>query len=104
RDRAAQASLLFLTLVSVAALLAGALAIDPLRPDVARVLEGPPRAFWFGSDELGRDILARVLYGARTSLLTAAGAVSIAALVGVPIGLVRGLFCGWGATRRMRVG
>ena len=63
----------------------------------------PRGDFWFGSDELGRDILARVLYGARTSLLTAAGAVSIAALVGVPIGLVAGFFGGWRDALLMRV-
>ena len=52
------------------------------------MLEGPSFENWFGTDELGRDIFARVLYGARTSLMTAAGAVTIAALAGVPIDLV----------------
>lgn len=102
-DRAAQTSLLFLGIVSLAALLAGIAGVDPLRQDVARMLEGPSREYWFGTDELGRDILARVLYGARTSLLTAAGAVSIAASVGVPIGLAAGFFGGWRDALLMRI-
>ena len=72
----------------------------------AQSLDGrlrPPSAeHWFGTDELGRDILARVLYGGRTSLTTAAGAVAIAAAVGVPIGLVAGFFGGWRDTVLMR--
>jgi ABC-type dipeptide/oligopeptide/nickel transport system permease subunit len=67
------------------------------------MLEGPSAAHWFGTDELGRDILARVIYGGRTSLLTAAGAVTIAALCGVPIGLVAGFFGGWRDAVLMRV-
>jgi len=101
-DRPAQVSLAFLALIAIAALLAGKITVDPLRQDVARMLEGPSRDFWFGTDELGRDILARVLYGARTSLMTAAGAVTIAALVGVPIGLVAGFFGGWRDALLMR--
>lgn len=103
RDRGAQASFLFLCVVGLAALMAGALGIDPLRQDVARMLEGPSREFWFGTDELGRDIMARVLFGARTSLLTAAGAVVIAACVGVPIGLAAGFFGGWRDALLMRI-
>jgi peptide/nickel transport system permease protein len=76
---------------------------DPLAQDLAVTLEGPSAAHWFGTDELGRDILARVVYGARTSLLTAAGAVAIAAVCGVPIGLVAGFFGGWRDAVLMRV-
>lgn len=102
-DRAAQASLVFLAVITMAALLAGIAGADPLRQDIARMLEGPSREYWFGTDELGRDIMARVLYGARTSLLTAAGAVSIAACIGVPIGLAAGFFGGWRDALLMRV-
>jgi ABC-type dipeptide/oligopeptide/nickel transport system permease subunit len=80
-----------------------ALPIDPLAQDLAVTLEGPSAAHWFGTDELGRDILARVIYGARTSLFTAAGAVVIAALFGVPIGLVGGFFGGWRDAVLMRI-
>jgi ABC-type dipeptide/oligopeptide/nickel transport system permease subunit len=87
--------MLFLGLLVALAISAEVLSIDPLAQDVVSSLEGPSAAHWFGTDELGRDIMARVIYGARTSLLTAAGAVAIAGLVGVPIGLVAGFFGGW---------
>ena len=71
------------------------LPFDALKQDFTSILQGPSSVHWFGTDELGRDILSRVVVGARTSLLTAAGAVSVAALIGVPIGLVAGFFGGW---------
>jgi len=79
------------------------LPVDPLYQDLAATLEPPGPDYWFGTDELGRDILARVIYGARTSLLTAAGAVTIAAAIGVPIGLVAGYFGGWRDAILMRI-
>jgi ABC-type dipeptide/oligopeptide/nickel transport system permease subunit len=80
----------------LASLLVGwALPLDPLTQDYVNMLKGPSAAHWFGTDELGRDVLARVVYGARTSLLTAAGSVAIAAAIGVPIGLMAGFFGGW---------
>jgi ABC-type dipeptide/oligopeptide/nickel transport system permease subunit len=88
-------SVLFLVGLTVVALLADRLGIDPLKQDLVSSLDGPSRAHWFGTDELGRDIVARVVYGARTSLMTAAGAVTVAAVIGVPIGLVSGYFGGW---------
>ena len=95
-------SVLFLGTVVALALFAGLLPIDPLDQDLGSALEGPTAAHWFGADELGRDIMARVIYGARTSLLTAAGAVTIAASIGVPIGLVSGFFGGWRDALLMR--
>ncbi len=89
-------SVLFLALMILTSLLARwILPFDALTQDYASILQPPGRVHWLGTDELGRDILARVVFGARTSLLTAAGAVTIAALVGVPIGLVAGFFGGW---------
>ena len=76
---------------------------DPLAQDLASTLDPPSAVHWFGTDELGRDIMARVVFGARTSLVTAAGAVCIAALVGIPIGLVAGFFGGWRDAILMRV-
>ncbi len=93
---------LFLGTMVALALFAGLLPIDPLDQDLGSALEGPTAAHWFGADELGRDIMARVVYGARTSLLTAAGAVTIAASIGVPIGLVSGFFGGWRDALLMR--
>jgi ABC-type dipeptide/oligopeptide/nickel transport system permease subunit len=88
-------AVLFLGTVAGLAAFADLLPFDPLSQDLVASLEGPSAAHWFGTDELGRDIVSRVIYGARTSLLTAAGAVAIAAVVGVPIGLVSGFFGGW---------
>ena len=89
-------SVVFLAVMVLASLLARwILPFDALAQDYASILQAPGKVHWLGTDELGRDILARVVFGARTSLLTAAGAVTIAALVGVPIGLVAGFFGGW---------
>jgi len=96
-------SVLFLvTVITVAFLARWIIPIDPLAQDLGNTLEPPSRANWFGTDELGRDIMVRVIYGAKTSLLTAAGSVLIAALVGVPIGLVAGFFGGWRDSILMR--
>ncbi len=95
-------SLVFLVALGLAALAANLIA-DPLAQDLAAALDPPSRAHWFGTDELGRDLLARVIHGARTSLLTAFGAVAIAAAVGVPIGLVAGFFGGWRDAVLMRL-
>jgi len=93
---------LFLAAVTLAAIFADFLPLDPFGQKLVNALRGPSATNWFGTDELGRDILARVVYGARTSLLTAAGAVAIAALAGVPIGLVAGFFGGWRDAALMR--
>ena len=104
RQRGALLSVLYLGLMIGASLLVGwALPLDPLSQDYVNMLKGPSAAHWFGTDELGRDVLARVVYGARTSLVTAAGAVTIAALIGVPIGLAAGFFGGWRDAVLMRI-
>ena len=103
KRKGALLSVVFLATLLLFALLARwILPFDALTQDFASMLQGPNRVHWFGTDELGRDILARVVLGARTSLLTAAGAVAIAAVVGVPIGLVAGFFGGWRDTLLMR--
>lgn len=95
-------SLAFLTLVTLTALFAGFLPLDPLAQSIADSLKPPSAEAWFGTDELGRDILARVVYGARTSLVTAFGAVLIAALIGIPVGLVAGFYGDWRDSLLMR--
>jgi peptide/nickel transport system permease protein len=102
-QKAAALSMLYLAIVISAAALAQAVGVDPLAQDLVRMLEGPSRDYPFGTDELGRDILARVIYGARTSLITAAGAVTLAATFGVPMGLVAGFFGGWRDAILMRI-
>jgi ABC-type dipeptide/oligopeptide/nickel transport system permease subunit len=94
----------FLAIVLLASFVAPLLLpLDPLAQDFTATLDPPTAAHWFGTDELGRDILARVIAGARTSLTTAAGAVLIAGVIGVPIGLIAGFFGGWRDAVLMRL-
>jgi peptide/nickel transport system permease protein len=67
---------------------------DPAAQDLALRLAGPSAAHWFGLDELGRDILARVLAGARISFLVGLTVVSVSASVGTLLGAVAGYFGG----------
>jgi peptide/nickel transport system permease protein len=99
----ARLGVVFMLAMTLTAVLAPLLPIDPLAQDLLATLEGPSATHWFGADELGRDIFARVIYGARTSLLTAVGAVIIAGSIGVPIGLVAGFFGGWRDAVLMRL-
>jgi ABC-type dipeptide/oligopeptide/nickel transport system permease subunit len=104
RRKGALLSIVFLAGIALVAILAPwIIPVDPLAQDLVNTLEAPSPAHWFGTDELGRDIMVRVIYGARTSLRTAAGAVTIAAVVGVPIGLLAGFFGGWRDALLMRV-
>lgn len=68
---------------------------DPLQTSFMSIRKPPSAAFWLGSDELGRDIYSRMLYGARASLMAGLVSVLIAMVVGVPFGLVSGYFGGW---------
>jgi ABC-type dipeptide/oligopeptide/nickel transport system permease subunit len=95
--------ILFLAVVGLLAAFADLLPLDPVGQDIINSLQGPSSQYWFGTDELGRDILSRVIYGARTSLVTAAGAVALAAAIGVPMGLVAGFFGGWREAILMRI-
>jgi ABC-type dipeptide/oligopeptide/nickel transport system permease subunit len=102
-NKGAGAGVVFLAGVGGLAALAPALPFDPLSQSLVDALDPPSAAHWFGADELGRDIMARVIYGARTSLVTAAGAVSIAGVFGIPIGLIAGFFGGWRDAVLMRI-
>jgi len=91
RSPAALAGAVFLVLLVAAA--AGASVLsghDPLAQDLARRLEGPSGAHLLGTDDLGRDLLSRLLHGARYSLLIGTISVGISVLVGVPLGAVAG--------------
>ena len=67
---------------------------DPSTQELALRLEGPDAAHWFGLDELGRDIFARVLSGARISLLVGLVVVGVSASIGIAMGSVAGYFGG----------
>ncbi|WP_159992439.1 ABC transporter permease [Roseomonas sp. 18066] len=69
-------------------------ATDPLRGVPLQALQPPSAAHWFGTDHLGRDILARTIHGSATSLQATGLAVLVALLGGAPIGLLAGFFGG----------
>lgn len=68
---------------------------DPFKPDLARMLQGPSADRWCGSDELGRDLCARLVYGARYAFLEGLVPVIAAMIFGVPIGVLAGFFRGF---------
>jgi peptide/nickel transport system permease protein len=68
---------------------------DPMAQSIVQRLKGPSAAHWLGTDQLGRDVLARILYGYRTSLLACAIAVGIALLLGGTLGLLSAYYRGW---------
>ena len=67
---------------------------DPVATSWGAVRKAPSATHWFGTDELGRDVLSRVIWGTRASLLAGVVSVSISLLLGVPIGLAAGFLGG----------
>jgi peptide/nickel transport system permease protein len=63
---------------------------DPLATSWSAIRKAPSAAHWFGTDEIGRDVLARVVWGARASLLAGVVSVLISLSIGVPVGLLAG--------------
>lgn len=68
---------------------------DPIKADFTSALQAPSLHHWLGTDEMGRDQLTRILFGLRASLQVGLAAVALAALVGIPIGVLAGYFRGW---------
>jgi ABC-type dipeptide/oligopeptide/nickel transport system permease subunit len=96
KDKRAWFGLAVVLLMVVAALAAPVFAgHDPLDIDLARALQGPSASHWMGTDMQGRDVWARLVYGARVSL--AAGIISqgIALMLGIVLGLLAGYYGGW---------
>jgi peptide/nickel transport system permease protein len=79
-----------LGLVTLAALAPWLAPWDPNRPDVRKTLDPPSAQHWLGTDQLGRDVLSRMLYGARVSLAVGFISVGIAATIGVMLGAAAG--------------
>src|SRR6187551_3398476 len=91
KRRGAVVGLVVVATFALLALLAPlVLPYDPIATSWTAVRKPPSALHWFGTDELGRDILARVIYGARASLLAGAISVGIALSIGVPLGLLSG--------------
>lgn len=97
--RSGKGALVGLVLVGffvVLALLAPILPLaDPSAQDWMAVRKPPSPDHWFGTDDLGRDVLSRIIFGAQASLMAGVVSVVIAVFTGVPIGLVSAYFGGW---------
>jgi peptide/nickel transport system permease protein len=64
---------------------------DPLVSDIGETLQPPSVAHWFGTDRIGRDVFARVIYGARYSMLIGLASMIVALVIGLVIGMTAGL-------------
>jgi len=96
-------ALLTLALITVAAVSVIWTPADPLAMSIAARLQSPSAAHPFGTDQYGRDVLARVMAGARTSIAVGVIAVAIGAVAGVLLGIVSGYAGGWPDEILMRV-
>jgi peptide/nickel transport system permease protein len=76
---------------------------DPFKLDVTHRLETPSLKHWLGTDTVGRDTLSRVIFGTRTSLEIGMIAVSVAALIGISLGMIAGFLGGWTYAVIMRI-
>ncbi|KOY17730.1 ABC transporter permease [Paenibacillus xylanivorans] len=104
RNRLAAIGLAFIVMWTVIAAIAPWIApYDPYVTNTAVKLESPSGGHWFGTDNYGRDILSRVLYGARISIWTGLIAVSISFVIGVPLGGIAAYYGGRTGNIIMRV-
>ncbi len=104
RSKGATAGLVVVVVFFLLSALAPWLApFDPIKIDSLSALRPPGGAYVFGSDQYGRDVLSRVLYGGQISLTIGFISVAIAALCGVTVGLVAGYYGGWADSVLMRV-
>ncbi len=92
-DKAAVISLILLGLIILFAVIAPLLPVEPNATNIASRLQPPGPGHWFGTDEVGRDYFARIIYGGRVSLLVGFLAMLTSLTIGVAVGTVSG-FCG----------
>lgn len=76
---------------------------DPLAQDLGTALQAPSAAHWFGTDEFGRDIFSRLVYGSRITLYIVALVTVVVGPIGLTVGVTSGYFGGWVDTAFMRV-
>ncbi len=104
RSRAVTAGLAIVGLLALAAMLAPWLTGgDPSEMDFNTIMASPSRGHLFGTDNFGRDVLTRVIFGLQVSLVVAISSVTLALIVGVPLGLFAGYRGGWGGAAIMRM-
>ncbi len=95
RHRVAMVGMGFLAFIFSACFVGSEFAQSPLRQHLDQPTSGPSGAHWFGTDELSRDLLARVLNGGRISLQVALGIALLSTVIGVTIGALAGFHRGW---------
>jgi ABC-type dipeptide/oligopeptide/nickel transport system permease subunit len=94
RQRLSFVGILIICMVTLMAVFAPFISShNPYRQDLYRVLEKPSKTHWLGTDNLGRDLLARVIYGSRISLYAGLVSMTISAVIGILVGLIAG-YCG----------
>jgi peptide/nickel transport system permease protein len=76
---------------------------DPVKVVMKERFQAPNSAHWFGTDEVGRDVLSRVIDGTRITLLAALTVIALAAAVGIPLGMLAGFYGRWADTVIMRI-
>lgn len=96
RRKGAMVGLVFVLLFIVMAVFAPIFApYDPVETSWSAVRTAPSQMYWFGTDEIGRDVLSRVIWGARASILAGLVSVTISMALGIPIGLIAAYVGGW---------
>jgi ABC-type dipeptide/oligopeptide/nickel transport system permease subunit len=104
RDRLAVVALCFITVEVLVAICAPWVApYDPYQGDFTATWQTPNSLHWLGTDDLGRDVLSRLVYGARISVSVGVLSQLVIALVGLPVGALAGLKGGWIDYAVMRV-
>ncbi|NKJ04570.1 ABC transporter permease [Rhizobium sp. SG741] len=95
-NKGALVGLAIILFFAVLAALAPILPIaDPIATSWSAIRKAPSTAHWFGTDDIGRDILSRMIWGAQASLMAGIFSVAIAVAIGVPFGLISGYYGGW---------
>lgn len=95
RNKAAVGGVLILAIFTFVAIAAPILTpYNPVAENLGSVFQSPSWAHPFGTDDLGRDVLSRIMYGGRYTLMIGVAAVSLATAIGVPLGLISGYFGG----------
>lgn len=104
RQKAAIVALIFLLLLIGAAIFAPLfMALDPNSADYNAILQGPSAAHWAGTDEYGRDIFTRIIYGGRISLAVGFLSVTLGGVIGVILGILAGFYGGFLDSIIMRI-
>src|SRR5215470_1039896 len=96
RNRLAMAGMVMVSLFVLFAVFAPWIAPkDPAAIDLSSRLQSPSAVHWFGTDELGRDVLSRIVYGARISMLVGSSVVAGSLLLGLIFGSIAGYYGGF---------